>query len=210
MRLALVLLLALMVPLAHAAEDVAVEREYHTAPNAPSFQTPQQADAKSAGCVSCHTDSDQKTMHRTPAVVLGCTDCHGGNPAVMAPAGEAYKAQAPCHGSPVDSHGKDSHAAPGWSHVAAPSPRTTPAGCAQSHLLRETPRTMFRACNRLGGGPDPLPQGRPLGASPNFEPPARPRLGVRSARCRSASPRFGLDYAAQSGPLGPRCAFRFA
>ena len=26
--------------------------------------------------------SDAHTMHRSPAVVLGCTDCHGGNPTV--------------------------------------------------------------------------------------------------------------------------------
>ena len=38
---------------------------------------------KSAGCVSCHTDSDQKTMHASPAVLLGCTDCHGGDANVM-------------------------------------------------------------------------------------------------------------------------------
>ena len=32
---------------------------------------------------SCHTQSDGHTMHRSPAVVLGCTDCHGGNPTVI-------------------------------------------------------------------------------------------------------------------------------
>ena len=32
----------------------------------------------------CHTASDAPTMHTTPAVVLGCADCHGGNPAVTA------------------------------------------------------------------------------------------------------------------------------
>src|SRR5690606_6893480 len=29
----------------------------------------------------------EKTMHRNPAVVLGCTDCHGGDASVMKPAG---------------------------------------------------------------------------------------------------------------------------
>jgi cytochrome c553 len=37
------------------------------------------ADSKNAGCVSCHTATDRKTMHASEAVVLSCTDCHGGN-----------------------------------------------------------------------------------------------------------------------------------
>ena len=43
-------------------------------------QTPAEADAKSAGCMDCHTTTDAHTMHASPNVVLGCTDCHGGNP----------------------------------------------------------------------------------------------------------------------------------
>lgn len=35
-----------------------------------------------AGCASCHTDSDAKTMHDSEAVVLTCVDCHGGNAAI--------------------------------------------------------------------------------------------------------------------------------
>ncbi|MEZ5462295.1 hypothetical protein [Dokdonella sp.] len=73
--------------LASGGGPEAVERDYVTAPNAPAFQTWAQADEKSAGCVTCHTDSDRKTMHASPAVVLGCTDCHGGNASVNAPAG---------------------------------------------------------------------------------------------------------------------------
>ena len=38
--------------------------------------------AKSDGCISCHTNTDEKTMHETPAIKLGCTDCHGGNAGV--------------------------------------------------------------------------------------------------------------------------------
>ncbi len=48
----------------------------------PRRQPRADAERKSAGCVSCHTASDQKTMHASPAVVLGCTDCHGGDAAV--------------------------------------------------------------------------------------------------------------------------------
>jgi hypothetical protein len=68
--------------------DKEVERTYVTAPNAPAFQTWEQADQKSAGCITCHTDSDRKTMHANPAVVLGCTDCHGGDATVSAPPGD--------------------------------------------------------------------------------------------------------------------------
>jgi hypothetical protein len=45
-------------------------------------QTQEEADAKSAGCLNCHTSTDSKTMHRTQTVRLGCTDCHGGDPSV--------------------------------------------------------------------------------------------------------------------------------
>src|SRR5262245_47489331 len=41
-------------------------------------QTPSEAQAKSAGCIECHTGVNE--MHHSPNVVLGCTDCHGGNP----------------------------------------------------------------------------------------------------------------------------------
>ncbi len=63
--------------------ETPVERHYVTAPPAPARQTPEQADAKSSGCVTCHTKSDAATMHVSPAVRLGCTDCHGGNAAVL-------------------------------------------------------------------------------------------------------------------------------
>lgn len=59
-----------------------VERDYVRAPDAPRTQSEAQADAKSAGCRTCHTRTDQPTMHASPAVVLGCTDCHGGDASV--------------------------------------------------------------------------------------------------------------------------------
>src|SRR2546423_3979663 len=37
------------------------------------------ADAKSSGCILCHRGVEP--MHQASHVVLGCTDCHGGNPA---------------------------------------------------------------------------------------------------------------------------------
>src|SRR5437899_713137 len=42
-------------------------------------QSQEEADRKSSGCVSCHTSTDEPTMHPTKTVHLGCTDCHGGN-----------------------------------------------------------------------------------------------------------------------------------
>jgi len=42
-------------------------------------QSQASADAKSSGCNQCH--SGVEPMHQASHVVLGCTDCHGGNPA---------------------------------------------------------------------------------------------------------------------------------
>ncbi len=44
-------------------------------------QSREAAHLKSRGCIECHKGSDNHTMHKSPNVVLGCTDCHGGNPA---------------------------------------------------------------------------------------------------------------------------------
>jgi hypothetical protein len=54
------------------------------APAAPG-ESPEMAHEHSAGCQTCHLHSDQSTMHVSAAVVLGCTDCHGGNAQIMAP-----------------------------------------------------------------------------------------------------------------------------
>jgi hypothetical protein len=77
-----------------AEEEKPVERTYVTAPPAPASQSPEEAARKSAGCVSCHTASDQKTMHANPAIQIGCTDCHGGDATVALPAGTAKDAAA--------------------------------------------------------------------------------------------------------------------
>jgi hypothetical protein len=42
-------------------------------------QTWESARKKSAGCLECHKGIDTLSMHTSPNVVLGCTDCHGGN-----------------------------------------------------------------------------------------------------------------------------------
>ena len=66
--------------------EVAVPRVYVATPPAPRSQTREQAAAKSAGCISCHSPVDAASMHASPAVVLGCVDCHGGDAAAIVPA----------------------------------------------------------------------------------------------------------------------------
>lgn len=48
-------------------------------PPAPKQQTQAEVEQKSSGCMSCHTATDQTSMHQSPGVKLGCADCHGGN-----------------------------------------------------------------------------------------------------------------------------------
>ncbi len=67
-----------------AGKEEAVERDYtrvRAAP-APAQQTLEAMLAKSEGCTSCHVQTDAPTMHVTPAVRLGCVDCHGGDASV--------------------------------------------------------------------------------------------------------------------------------
>jgi hypothetical protein len=43
-------------------------------------QSQAHAMSKSVGCMECHKTTDAISMHTSPNVVLGCVDCHGGNP----------------------------------------------------------------------------------------------------------------------------------
>ena len=61
--------------------------EYPFYAPAPLKQTWLDADGKSTGCVSCHSESDASTMHVSRAVVLGCADCHGGDASIRPPSG---------------------------------------------------------------------------------------------------------------------------
>ncbi len=91
----LALLVALGIALRAVAPPVVLAEEGEEAreveprddPPAPASQTPEQASAKSESCVACHAESDRATMHANAAVVLGCTDCHGGNSQVGVPKG---------------------------------------------------------------------------------------------------------------------------
>ncbi|WP_428685399.1 hypothetical protein [Sphingopyxis sp.] len=60
-------------------EEKPVKVVYRFTPPAPKEQSEAQMAEKSAGCYSCHVRTDMPTMHATPAVRLGCTDCHGGD-----------------------------------------------------------------------------------------------------------------------------------
>ncbi|HTH28662.1 MAG TPA: hypothetical protein VL918_09360, partial [Sphingobium sp.] len=83
--LLLMLLAAIAIPAAmlRASEgEKPVARTYVKTPPAPRTQTAEAVQAKSSGCYSCHVQTDEPSMHATPAVMLGCTDCHGGNAAV--------------------------------------------------------------------------------------------------------------------------------
>ncbi|MBY0401802.1 cytochrome c3 family protein, partial [Myxococcota bacterium] len=65
------------------------EIDYPVYPPAPQDQTEEAAAAKSAGCQSCHLKTDQATMHPQRSVVLGCTDCHGGDASIRVADGAA-------------------------------------------------------------------------------------------------------------------------
>ncbi|MBI3887004.1 MAG: hypothetical protein HY302_14945 [Opitutae bacterium] len=62
---------AIAVPRTPSATPPAKERNWID-------QTRAEADRKSIGCLECHQKIEE--MHSSPTVVLGCTDCHGGNP----------------------------------------------------------------------------------------------------------------------------------
>jgi len=91
LRTGALIAVALLAPLSVKASDAEkpVARVYPVFPSAKLGMTDAEVDKDSVGCVSCHTDSDAKTMHISQAVKLGCASCHGGDAGVMAPAGLA-------------------------------------------------------------------------------------------------------------------------
>ena len=85
--LALAFALAAPAPAAAAEKEKPVARDYSrvAAPPAPVYQDRAVVEAKSAGCLSCHTATDAPTMHNPAADIrLGCTDCHGGDASITA------------------------------------------------------------------------------------------------------------------------------
>jgi len=92
-------------------------------------QSQEAAMAKSTGCMSCHTATDEPTMHPSRGVHLGCTDCHGGDNSVSVPQGTSPKspeyqtAKEKAHVQPKDSFFKH---------------RTTLPEGAYTHWLKES------------------------------------------------------------------------
>ena len=75
--------LVLAAPDDGSGPDIAVPNTATAQPQAlpkPNWidQSQAEADSKSRGCLECHTGVEP--MHASKNVVLGCTDCHGGNP----------------------------------------------------------------------------------------------------------------------------------
>ncbi|MBX3482347.1 hypothetical protein [Phenylobacterium sp.] len=91
LRLGALAALTVLAPISLKASEAEkpVKRSYVMAAPAKLGMSDEEVDAASKGCVSCHTDSDAKSMHVSEAVKLGCTSCHGGDPNVIAPAGLA-------------------------------------------------------------------------------------------------------------------------
>jgi hypothetical protein len=123
-QIVVVVLLWSLATTALAASVKLIEREYSAAPPAPAAQSQADADAKSAGCLSCHTRTDRHTMHANPAVVLGCTDCHGGNASI---------------------HHRSGIAAADWSEDAA-----FVAAMGEAHVLPRNERLWRSAANPEG------------------------------------------------------------
>ena len=65
-----------------------IARHYAEIPPAPRAQSMAAAMEKSVGCQSCHTTTDSMTMHESPGVILGCTDCHGGDSSIVSSEGD--------------------------------------------------------------------------------------------------------------------------
>src|SRR5205807_2339594 len=61
-------------PANHAGPKPARTDRLGAASNA--SQSQEEVDGKLSGCVSCHTSTDEPTMHPTKTVHLGCTGCH--------------------------------------------------------------------------------------------------------------------------------------
>jgi hypothetical protein len=115
-------------------------------PSPLSAQTQEDADRKSAGCLSCHTDTDAKSMHASPAVRLGCTDCHGGDASVKGSGPSDAEAKKRAHVHPADTSTWKSAANPeraytallkeGLDYVRFVNPsdlRSAPAACGPCH-----------------------------------------------------------------------------
>jgi hypothetical protein len=93
--------------------------------------------------VSCHTATERKTMHASEGVVLGCTDCHGGDATVQGPGGAPTDA---VHGE-EHSHQGDSG---GAGEAEGPSRSYEPAyqqAMDRAHVLPRFPTVWTSSAN---------------------------------------------------------------
>ncbi len=120
-------------------------------------QTQAQADGKSSGCLQCHAGVEP--MHASPAVVLGCVDCHGGNPArglakeqahVLPKNAEFWKSSA----NPPNSHAWLNHESPEFIRFINPGDlRVADKSCGLCHgeIIRNVHHSMMRHGAMLWG-----------------------------------------------------------
>ena len=171
-----------------------VDRNYVTAPPAPASQTDESVQTKSAGCLTCHTQTDATTMHSNPAVNLGCTDCHGGNSSVRLTGGAQRGSDA------YTKAFESAHVLPrfpkSWHYPSSANPERT-----YTLLNRESPefvrfinpsdyRIAQRSLRRVSHGDH-----RSVGAQPAFDRrDAVGRRGVqqRHPRLQAIHPRRGV------------------
>jgi hypothetical protein len=73
---------ALLLVLAVAPRALYADEEYQNVIQ-PGVTAEQMAET-SKGCLDCHVKTDAPTMHKNPAVQIGCAQCHGGDPEVRA------------------------------------------------------------------------------------------------------------------------------
>ena len=162
-------------PACAAGAESATTRSYAPSAPAPERQTIAAAHAKSEGCKSCHTSSDHDTMHVNPGVILGCTDCHGGDAHVGKPqaAGEkdpAYRAAVerahvlprypaawkyPSSANPEDSYTLLNREAPEYVRFVNPGDyRVARDACGACHLriIQATERSLMSTSAMLWGG----------------------------------------------------------
>ncbi|MHA4869377.1 hypothetical protein ACXZ1M_16920 [Duganella sp. PWIR1] len=174
LALALLLMAAAAVSLVSANSTAVVSlRQYIMAPAAPAAQSEQQADAKTSGCLSCHTTTDRHTMHANPGVVLGCTDCHGGNASVVGegkPDSPAYRSaqdaahilprnekywQYPSSANPQGSYAKLNQEHPAYVRFINPGDlRVARDACGACHLpiIQAQERSLMATSAMLWGG----------------------------------------------------------
>ncbi len=140
--------------------------EYPEYPPAPEKQSQQTADLKSYGCISCHTTTDASSMHNSPSVVLGCTDCHGGNAAIQDGATDALeKAHVqplypetwhyPSSANPERTYTLLNHESPEFIRFVNPSDyRVAAAACGACHqkIIDANVRSMMATGVMLWGG----------------------------------------------------------